>query len=133
VDLIILTALKVTSRQNNSNQQKTMKRVEQLLDYMHTNPKAAIQFSASDMVLNLHSDASYLSAAQGRSRLGGYFFLESMPKDGKPIFLNGNMAVTCAIIKIVTDAAAEADAEAGISALFINAKEAKPIQIIISE
>ena len=106
-----------------------MKRVEQLLDYMHTNPNAVIRFRASDMILNLHSDASYLSAARGRSRAGGYFFLGSMPKNGEPIFLNGNIAVTCAIIKIVAASAAEAE----LGALFINAKEAKIIRIILSE
>ena len=106
-----------------------MKRVEQLLNYMHTNPNAVIRFRASDMILNLHSDASYLSAARGRSRACGYFFLGSMPKNGEPIFLNGNIAVTCAIIKIVAASAAEAE----LGALFINAKEAKIIRIILSE
>ena len=100
-----------------------------MLDYMHTNPNTVIRFCASDIILSLHSDASYLSAVQGRSRAGGYFFLESMPKNGEPIFLNGNIAVTCAIIEIVAASAAEAE----LGALFINAKEAKIIQIIVSE
>ena len=53
-----------------------------------------------------------------------------MPKNGEPIFLNGNIAVTsCAIIKIVAASAAEAE----LGALFINAKEAKIIRIILSE
>jgi len=81
------------------------------------------------MILNLHSDDSYLSAARGRSQAGGYFFLGSMSKSGEPIFLNGTIAVACAIIKIVTASAAEAE----LGALFINAKEAKIIRIILSE
>jgi len=52
-----------------------------------------------------------------------------MPKHGKPIFLNGNIAVTCAIIKIVAASVAEAD----LGAFFIYAKEAKIIWIILSE
>jgi len=52
-----------------------MKRVEQLLDYMYTNPNAVIRFCASDIFLNLHSYAIYLSAACVRSQAGGYFFL----------------------------------------------------------
>ena len=38
---------------------QTMKRINQLLDYMHTNPNAVIHYHASDMILNVHSDASY--------------------------------------------------------------------------
>ena len=45
--------------------EKTMQRVRQLLDYMHTNPNAIICFYASDMILNFHLDASYLSAGKG--------------------------------------------------------------------
>jgi len=129
VDLTILTALSDIASEQSKPTEKTMKRVEQLLDYMHTNPNAVIRFRASDMIFNLHSNASYLSAARGRSRAGGYFFLGSMPKNGEPIFLNGNIAVTCAIIKIVAASAAEAE----LGALFINAKEAKIIRIILSK
>jgi len=80
------------------------------------------------MILNLHSDASYLSAARVRSRSGGYLFLGSPTKDGKPISLNSNIAVTCAIIKIVAASAAKVE----LGALFINAEEAKIIQSILS-
>ena len=59
--------------------------------------------------------------ANGRSSVGGYFFLGSLPQNGDPIFLNGNIAITCAIIKVVTASAAEAE----LAALFINAQEAK--------
>ena len=67
VDLTILTALSDIASEQSKPTEKTMKRVEQLLDYMHTNPNAVIRFCASDMILNLHSDVSYLSAARGRS------------------------------------------------------------------
>ena len=83
---------------------------------MHTTPTAVIHFRASNMILNVHSDASYMSAGKGRSRAGGYFFLGSMPRDGEPIQLNGNIAITCAILKIVAASAAEAE----LSALFVN-------------
>ena len=82
VDLTILTALSDIASEQSKPTEKTMKRVKQLLAYMHTNPNAVIRFRASDMILNLH--ASYLSAARGRSRAGGYFFLGSMPKIGIP-------------------------------------------------
>ncbi len=34
---------------------------EQLLDYLSTHKDATIRFVKSDMILNVHSDASYLS------------------------------------------------------------------------
>ena len=73
---ILLALSDIASEQANPTE-KTMKRVCQLLDYMATHPEAKIRFCASDMVLNVHSDASYLSAAKGRSRAGGYVFLDS--------------------------------------------------------
>ena len=106
-----------------------MERVNQLLDYMHTHPNAKIGFQASDMFLNIHSDASYLTAANARSRAGGYFFLGSLPKDGDPIKLNGNVMITCAILKLVAASAAEAE----LGALFLNAQEAKVMRIILEE
>ena len=93
--MIILLALSDIASEQANPTEKTMKRVYQLLDYMATYPVAKIRFRASDMVLNVNSDASYLSAAKGRSRAGGYFFLGSLPTDGKPIQLNGNIMITC--------------------------------------
>jgi hypothetical protein len=58
---------------------------------------------------------------KGRSCVGGYFFLCSIPHDRKLIQLNGNVAVTYAILKIVVASAAEAE----FSALFVNMKEAR--------
>ena len=127
--MTILTALNEIASQQLKPSQRTMHRVAQLLDYMATNPDAVIRFRASDLILNLHSDASYLSAARGRSRAGRYFFLGSLPKNGNPIFLNGNIAITCAIIKIVAASAAEAE----LAALFINAQEARVIRLILAE
>ena len=97
---ILLAVSAIASNQANQTQ-ATMKRVRQLLDYMASHPKAIIRYYASDMILNVHSDASYMSAGKGRSRAGGYFFLGSMPEDGKPIRLNGNIHITCAILKLV--------------------------------
>ena len=81
------------------------------------------------MILNIHSDASYFTAAEARSRAGGYFFLGSLPKDGDPIKLNGNILTTCSILKLVAASAAEAE----LGALFLNAQEAKVIRLILKE
>jgi hypothetical protein len=38
------------------------------LDYLAAHPDATIRYNASDMVLHIHSDASYLSVSNARSR-----------------------------------------------------------------
>jgi hypothetical protein len=63
----------IASAQNNGTE-ATMQEVTHLLNYCATHPDAVIRFHARDMALNIHSDASYLSASQARSRIGGYFF-----------------------------------------------------------
>jgi hypothetical protein len=46
-----------------------------MLDYLATHMDATIRYHAYDMILYIHSDASYLSVSNARSRLGGMFFL----------------------------------------------------------
>ena len=110
--MTILHALSEIASEQANPTERTKKKVNQLLDYMATNPNAKIQFRASDMILNIHSDASYLTAARARSRAGGYFFLGSLPKDREPIKLNGNILTTCSILKLVAASAAEAELSA---------------------
>ena len=129
VDPTILMALSDIATQQNKPTENTKKRVDQFLDYMATHPMAKIRYKASDMVLNIHSDASYLSAPRARSRAGGYFFLGSVPRDGDPIKLNGAIHITCTILKLVAASAAEAE----LGALFLNAQEAKVLWLILTE
>ena len=93
VDSAILMGLSDISSQQAAPTENTMKRINHFLDYMWTHPDAVIRYHASDMILNVHSDASYLSAPKARSRVGGYFFLGSLPRNGDPIKLNGAIHV----------------------------------------
>ena len=129
IDLTILHALSSIAAEQANPTERTMERVRQFLDYMHTHPDAIICFRSSDMILNVHSDASYLTATRVRSRAGGYFYLGSISRDGKPIKLNGNIAITCAILKSVAASAAEAE----LGALFLNAQEARIIRLTLAE
>ena len=72
-----------------------------------------------------------MSAGKVRSRTGGYFYLSlrSMPTDGKPIQLNGNVHIMCNISKLVAASAAEAE----LGALFLNTREAKILRLILHE
>ena len=86
-----------------------MERCTQLLDYLSGQSEAKIRFIASDMILNIHSDALYLLEAKACSRACGHFFLGWMPKDGEPIRLNGAFHVSTTILRFVTASVAEAE------------------------
>jgi len=66
-----------------------------------------MRFYASDMILNIHSDASYPSIKSALSRVTGHFFLGSILKKNEPIFLNGAFHALYSILPFVTASAAE--------------------------
>ncbi len=66
-----------------------MKKCKQLLDYLATHPNATVQFHASDMILSIHSYASYLYKANAHSHVCSHFFMGWQPDALKPIKLNG--------------------------------------------
>jgi hypothetical protein len=76
-----------------------------LLDYLATHPDATIRYHASDMILHIHSDASYLSVSSARSRLGGLFFLGNKPPEHEK--LNGSILNDASVIKNVVASATE--------------------------
>jgi hypothetical protein len=45
----------------------TMEKAKQLLDYLATNPDATMQYCTSNMIMNVHLDASYLSESDAHS------------------------------------------------------------------
>ena len=91
------------------------------MDYFATHPHATIRYYALEMILNIHSDASYLSESQSRSRNAGHYLLGYIPKKGDPIPLNGEIYVQSVILKFIVTSLAEAE----LGALFLNAKEGK--------
>ena len=129
IDSTILMGLNAIANEQANPTEATRERTLQLLDYLATHPDAIVRFYKSDMILNVHSDASYLSAPKARSRAAGYFFLGSMPEDGKPIALNGAIHVLCSLLKFVAASAAEAE----LGALFLNAKEARIMRLTLQE
>jgi hypothetical protein len=71
------------------------------------------------MVLNIHSDTSYLSEPKACSQACVHFFMGSVSRDGKPIKLNGAFHTLCSILQCVVASAAEAE----LGALFMNCQE----------
>ena len=53
------------------------------LNYAATYPDLIIQFHDSSMCLHVHSDTSYLSTLEARSRASGFFFLNDHPSKVK--------------------------------------------------
>jgi hypothetical protein len=93
---------------------------------MASQEDAVLTYRASDMILAIHSNASYLSEPKSRSRAGGHMFMAG--KDEIPIN-NGAVLNISQIIRAVMSSAAEAE----LGALFINAKTAISMQKTLSE
>ena len=105
-----------------------------LLNYAATHPEATIHYHASDMILHVARDASYLCKERTRSRARGHFFLaDQLVKNGdKPPTLpikNSAIHTMCQIIKTIMSSAAEAE----IGATFLNEKDALPIRTTLDE
>ena len=82
---MVLMALSTIASKQMTGTEQTMGKALQVLDYLVTHPGATVKFRASDMVMNIHSDASYLTEPKAHSRACGHFFMGWMPKDNKPI------------------------------------------------
>ncbi len=116
VDMTVLAALSIIAINQTKATKRTMEQCIQLLDYLSSNQNARVRFHASDMVLNIHSDASYLSELGAQSRACGHFFMGWMPKNGEPVKLNRAFYTSSSIMRFVIASAAEAE----LSALFHN-------------
>jgi hypothetical protein len=126
VDSTMLTALSAIASAQSEPTEETMTRCKQFLDYAATHQDAILTYKASDMVLVVHSDASYLSEPKARSRAGGHFFLSSDCEDPAN---NGAVLNLAQLIKAVMSSAAEAE----LGALYINAREAVPQRTTLAE
>ena len=96
-----------------------MEKVDQFLDYAASQEQSVLTYEASDMVLAVHSNSSYLSEPKTRSRSGGHFF---MPKDASFPPNNGSVLNIAQIMKTIMSLEAEAE----IGATNVNAREAVP-------
>jgi hypothetical protein len=74
VDPTVLMPLNDIATEQIKATEKTQEVTNQLLDYLETHPDATIRYHASNMILHIHSDASYLSVSNSRSHLVVLFF-----------------------------------------------------------
>ena len=61
VDPTMLTALSIIATEQSQGTHTTKEKAEHFLTYATTHPNATIKYYKSDMILKIHSDASYLS------------------------------------------------------------------------
>jgi hypothetical protein len=104
VDPTDLMALNDIATEQTAATEKTKTVTGQLLDYLVTHPDAKIRFQASNMILHIHSDASYLSVSTARIILGGLFYLGYSPPNQYK--LNGSILNVASDIKNVVASAA---------------------------
>jgi hypothetical protein len=69
--------LSALASQQSNPIKRTMTLCKQFLDYVASQDEAVFTYKASNMVLAIHSDASYLSKPKARSRAGGHMFMAS--------------------------------------------------------
>ena len=70
----ILIPLNAIAKEQRKSTKKTQAAADKLMYYLEKHPDETIRHHASDMVMHIHSDASYLSVSKSRSRLGGIFY-----------------------------------------------------------
>jgi hypothetical protein len=81
VDPTLIMPINVLASEQSKATEVTANKVIKLLNYCNTHPETKIRYHASDMILHIHSDASYLSENEVKSREGGFFYMGS---DTKP-------------------------------------------------
>jgi hypothetical protein len=113
----MLVALGTIAEQQTKGTEATTRAVVYLLDYYVTHPDATIRYNARDMILWIHSDASYFLVSKARSRAGGHFFLGNNPPN-QPEEGNGAILNTTTIMGNMQSSAAEA----GCGAMVNNTK-----------
>lgn len=94
--------------------------LQHFLEYCNTHPDPKIQFHASNMILAVHSDASFMNKPKAHSTAAGFFWLKNKDEQETKMKLNGAIQVILQIIKLVCASTAESE----LAALFINSKEA---------
>lgn len=122
-------ALGTIAAQQAKGTEATMQACTDFLNYAATHPNAIIEYQASDMILHIHTDASYLSESEARSRAAGYFFMSDTPEPNKTPTINGPVHIVSSILRNVMASAAEAE----VGAAFMNAQQACSIRTTLNE
>jgi hypothetical protein len=118
VDSMLIMPVNVLASEQTRVTAATADKIIKLLNYCNTHPEATLRYHASDMILNIHSDASYLSEREAKNRSGGFLYMGSNTYKAKKL-TNGSILIISTVLKYVMSSAAEAKS----GAVFLNAKE----------
>jgi hypothetical protein len=127
IDYTLLPALNTISQSQAKPTENTKKECQILLDYCATYPNVMLRYQASDMVLTIDSDAAYLVAPSAKSRVAGYFQLNSKRRSNP--HTNAAILIECKTLRHVVASSAEAET-AGV---FHNAQRAIPIKYMLNQ
>jgi hypothetical protein len=114
VNNTILPALSMIATEQSKPTEKMKETIKQLLDYCALQEEAVISYSASKMILVVHSNAGYCNKKKSRSQACRHFFLSNNDKHPRN---NGAILTISTIIKVVMSSAAEVE----LGALYLNA------------
>jgi hypothetical protein len=77
VDPTLIMSINVLASEQSNATNVTADRVIKLLNYCNTHPETKIRYHSSDMILHIHSDASYLSGDEAKAAQGDSFTWET--------------------------------------------------------
>ena len=123
----------IASEQSNATS-NTSDSVTRLLNYAATHLDSVLKFSARNMVLHIHSYASYLCKSNSKSRSGGHYFLSNRtidPNKPPPRQPTNNYAIhseCCIQCNVLTS-----NAKAEVGCLFINGKKSVPLRATLTK
>jgi hypothetical protein len=98
VDTTLIMPVNALASEQTKATSATADKIIKLINYYTTHPEATLRYNASDMILNIHSHASYISEREANRRAGGFFYISSN-KDSNNELTNGAILVINMIIK----------------------------------
>jgi hypothetical protein len=119
--------LSTLASQQTKGTEQTKKDSIKFLNYCATHPEATLQYQALDMILKIHSSASYNSDPGTCSRLGGHFYLGNCNADNDTH--QGTILASTAIMQAILSSASEAN----IGALYKNTKKAAILHVTLDK
>jgi hypothetical protein len=127
-DPTLIMPINLLASEQSNPTEVTAYKVIKLLNYCNMHPETKIHYHASAMILHIHSDASYLSENEAKSRAGGFFYMGNTTKNNNKL-TNGAILIVSKVLKHVMSSTAEAE----IGAVFINAKEGAVLRTTVEE
>jgi hypothetical protein len=107
VDPTLIIPINVLASKQSKATAVTAEKVVKLLNYCNTRPETKISYHASDMIIYIHSDASYLSKREAKSRSGGLFYMGNSADTSKTL-TNREILIISTVLKHVMSSAVEA-------------------------